>query len=610
MRSVATVAAPARAGVRPSRALCMAIGLVGASVCAISVIFVAWSAPPGERVEHAIVELLVIAVPIGAGLYALRAPPNERFGLALVASGFFWSTTALGEASSSTLYSIGRVAGWFVFPSLIFLLLAYPNGRVTPGLDRLLFRSLNVLLWLLYIGSALLVSAYPLYTPWSTCVADCPPNAFMLPASQPAIVSSFIEPVRELLAIALFAGVLVSLGRRWLAATQLQRRTSAPVMFMGALSITLLAAFFVARRVADDPDTARTLGTLWGLCVAGIAAAFFVGLVRRRLQFGRVLAELAARLSDDADLAAVRDALAAALDDPALEVLVPDGPVGWLDTAGDASSLPPATDARVVTIVRDAGQPAVALVHDAALRGDADLLAAVGTLVLGTMRHRRATSRLANALRALGQSRGRIAVAADEERARIERDLHDGAQQRLMTLRIRLSLAEELLGSDPPAGVLAVHELGDEVDRTLDELRSLAHGVYPALLNDRGLGDALRSLAREVPLRVHLHTPGIARLPRQVETAVYFTCAEAVQNAVKHARTASGVWITVTQTEVLTFEVRDDGPGFTPPVAHGPGAEHAGLRNMRDRLDALGGRLTIDSAPGRGTRIIGVVPLG
>ncbi len=179
----------------------------------------------------------------------------------------------------------------------------------------------------------------------------------MLPASEPAIMSGVIEPVRELLAIALFVGVLVSMGRRWLAATQLQRRTIAPVMVMGALSIVLLAAFFAARRLADDTDTARTLGTLWGLCVAGIAAAFFVGLVRRRLLLGRVLAELAVRLSDGADLAAVRDALASALGDPTLEVLIPDGPVGWRDADGEPASLPAAADGRGVTIVRDAGEP-------------------------------------------------------------------------------------------------------------------------------------------------------------------------------------------------------------------------------------------------------------
>ena len=150
-------------------------------------------------------------------------------------------------------------------------------------------------------------------------------------------------------------------------------------------------------------------------------------------------------------------------------------------------------------------------------------------------------------MRALEQSRRRIAEAADVERARIERDLHDGAQQRLMMLRIRLSLAEELLRTDPAAGADAVHDLGAEAERTLDELRSLAHGVYPAILSDRGLEEALRSLAADVTVPLHLQTIGLTRQPMEIEAAVYFTCLEAVQNAIKHAPTASAVWVRINQ---------------------------------------------------------------
>ena len=196
-------------------------------------------------------------------------------------------------------------------------------------------------------------------------------------------------------------------------------------------------------------------------------------------------------------------------------------------------------------------------------------------------------------LRQLEESRMRIARAADLERSRIERDLHDGAQQRLIGLRIKLSIAEEL---EDPSAVLP--ELGAEVELALEELRSLAHGVYPSLLADRGLGDALRALAAELPLPVNLAVAEIARKAPEVETAVYFACREAAQNALKHG--SRELWITLTEQ---SFEVRDDGPGFTPPT----GAFNGGLRNMRDRIEAVGGQLTIDSAPGKGTRVRGVV---
>jgi signal transduction histidine kinase len=140
-------------------------------------------------------------------------------------------------------------------------------------------------------------------------------------------------------------------------------------------------------------------------------------------------------------------------------------------------------------------------------------------------------------------------------------------------------------------------------------LRELAHGVYPAILKDHGLERALRNLSSDAPLPVDVRAAGVTRHPPELEIAVYFTCAEALQNAISHARGATGVWIVLDQARELTLEVRDDGPGFTPPASDDPVSGHSGLRNMRDRLEALGGRLTIVSSPGHGTRVIGAVPL-
>ena len=255
-------------------------------------------------------------------------------------------------------------------------------------------------------------------------------------------------------------------------------------------------------------------------------------------------------------------------------------------------------------IARD-GRHDVALVHDVALLDDRELLDGVSGMVLAGWRHERLTADLGQAMTDLEDSRRRIAEAADLERARIERDLHDGAQQRLIALRIRLGLAEELLKTDPGAGVEEVHELGFEAERALDELRSLAHGVYPPLLTDRGLPDALRSVAAQAPMPVHVVAVGVTRHPIEIESAVYFTCVEALQNALKHADGATGVWIKLSQTRTsLRFEIRDDGPGFTPGEHDG-----RGLRNMHDRIEAIGGELTVDATPGHGTRVIGSVQL-
>jgi signal transduction histidine kinase len=248
----------------------------------------------------------------------------------------------------------------------------------------------------------------------------------------------------------------------------------------------------------------------------------------------------------------------------------------------------------------------VALVHDGRLSADDEIVRAVGALALAGLRYDRMRTRLAASLAQLETSRRRIASAADQERARIERDLHDGAQQRLIALRVRLTLVEELLRRDPRAGGEALLALGDEVDVTLDELRALAHGVYPSMLRDRGLAQAVRGVAAQAPLPVRVQTIRLTQHSTDIDTALYFTCLEALQNVIKHAPTATRVRITLRENEILTLDVRDDGPGFHPRLAEERGN---GLRNMRDRIEAVGGSLTIESAPGSGTRIMAFVPL-
>ena len=256
-----------------------------------------------------------------------------------------------------------------------------------------------------------------------------------------------------------------------------------------------------------------------------------------------------------------------------------------------------------MTPIADGPSPLALLVHDRALRDDEELLHAVQALMLSWLRHAQVRRTLAGSLRQLEDSRTRLVRAADQERSRIERDLHDGAQQRLIMLRIKLSLAEELLETDPAAGRKAVGDLGGEIEHALAEVRAIAHGVYPSVLSDRGLEDALRGSVAGSVLPVHLITHRVARQPPEIELAIYYVCIEALQNAQKHAHGATAVWVTVRQDDHLALEVRDDGPGFVPTLAPG------GLRNMADRIEAVGGRLLIDSSPGRGTRVIATVPL-
>jgi signal transduction histidine kinase len=245
------------------------------------------------------------------------------------------------------------------------------------------------------------------------------------------------------------------------------------------------------------------------------------------------------------------------------------------------------------------------LVHDVSLLRELELLDTVVTFVRMALENERLTAAVAASVAEVAASRARIQSAADEERRRIERDLHDGAQQRLVALRVKLALAEEIVQQDPADGASRLHLLGDEVAAAVEDIRSLASGVYPALLAERGLPEALGAAARRSPVDTRVSRDGVGRYALDVESAVYFCCLEAMQNASKHAPGARRVTIELREDDRLRFEVRDDGEGFDMRE-NGWGA---GLTNMRDRIEAVGGRLVVRSAPGEGAAVSGSVPL-
>jgi signal transduction histidine kinase len=237
------------------------------------------------------------------------------------------------------------------------------------------------------------------------------------------------------------------------------------------------------------------------------------------------------------------------------------------------------------------------------------LVGAIATRVrAGPARDARLEAELRDTILELRRSRDRVARVADAELRRIERDLHDGCQQRLIALRVKLALAEEIAGGEnEPIGEL-IQEIAADAGSALEDLHSLVHGIYPSLLTDRGLADALKALARGAPLPTRVLVQGLGRYPAGVEAAVYFTCAEALQNAAKHGGPGATARIALHhETEGLVLEVRDDGCGFDPAVSGGSGS---GLANMADRLAAVGGRVRVMSAPQCGATVQGWVPDG
>ncbi len=236
---------------------------------------------------------------------------------------------------------------------------------------------------------------------------------------------------------------------------------------------------------------------------------------------------------------------------------------------------------------------------------DPMLIQIAGSYALAALENDRLRSELESSLAQLEESRMLRLTAEQSVRQKIERDLHDGAQQRLVALRVKLELAANALEVEDPGPAAVVRALGEEVDSTIDEVRSFARGIYPPLLARTGLQQALRSASIDAPLATTVQADRLRRYTPETEATVYFSCSEALHNACKHARGATRVTISVWQDTQLRFEVCDDGAGFDlRTTAYG-----TGLTNLRERLVAIGGTIKIQSAPGHGTVVGGSIPL-
>ncbi|HEY1367249.1 MAG TPA: histidine kinase, partial [Gaiellaceae bacterium] len=227
----------------------------------------------------------------------------------------------------------------------------------------------------------------------------------------------------------------------------------------------------------------------------------------------------------------------------------------------------------------------------------------VGAASMLALENERLQQDLRRAVEDLQASRKRLVTIGAVERRKIERDLHDSAQQQLVAIRIQLELVREQTGMDSGIGG-QLAEIGEELDRALDELRSVAQGIFPALLEEEGLASALRQAIRRAAVPVKAEIQDVGRLPEEVETAIYFCCLEALQNSAKHGGEDVVVSIRVwKEPHLVRFAIVDDGAGFVPSRHH----NGTGLTNMSDRLGAVGGTISIRSAPGRGTYIDGAV---
>ena len=579
-------------------------------MCAVTGVLTASGSTSEYAWLEAVARVLTVAAPLGVGLFALQRPPFVRFGTLLFIAGLVWFVTTLANSDNATLYSIGRVAYWVFEPLLMYLLLAFPTGRVERRLDRGLVWIAVLLVLVLYLPTVLLVERYPVPAPLTSCDAGCPENAFMVSGSEPAVIEDLVRPLRELLTVALFAMVAVRLAQRLRAATRLTRRALAPVLGVACFRCAAFSGALVGRRVAPESIVLEVSMWLLAFAVPLTALAFLAAFLRWWVFMARSSQQLAARLRAHPTPEDLRLALAEAFDDPSLAIVyrLGDDEGHWGDADGHRLDPPSPAQGRAVTRVLDGDRLVAMIVHDSALQDERAFVDTATSYAVMTFDHQRLAAEASSLLRAVGDSRARIQTAADDERRRIERDLHDGAQQQLVALRIRLELAAELMSETSPSGAeeaAALRRFGADVQDALEAVQSLARGIYPSTLADYGLVRALRSAALQNALPTTVLARGVRRHSREIESAAYFCCLEALQNAAKHADGAQAVVVELWDDESLRLEVRDDGAGFDSDNVTGG----LGFTSMRDRLAAVGGDLAITSRPGYGTRVAASIPL-
>ena len=528
---------------------------------------------------------------IGSGLVARRQRPENRLGTVMVFIGFAWFATFLADAGSSVVFTVGKALESVYLLGFVYLVLSFPSGRLRSKLDRGLIAAAVVIVTVVELVWLLFADAH------SQICSDCPENAFELTRND-RVAEAILQGQRSV-GVVLSVFTVALLVRRWRRASAPERRAGAPVLWAGSAMFAVLA-FSVANDIFDHP---LGEGPAWAreLVFASIPLAVLAVLLQRRLARGAV-AGLVVELEGVAAVD-LREALARALGDPSLELAywVPAG-ARYVDAGGQPVELPEPESERAATLLERDGEPMAALIHDPALAENEELVQSVCAAAALTLENARLQAELRARLAELQASRARLVSATESERRRIERDLHDGTQQRLVSIAMALGLAESKLAADRPAVEPVLREARDALAVALAELRELTQGIRPAILVERGLAAALDDLSRRaaLPVRLHVDVPG--RLPEQVESAGYFVASEALANAAKHSHASEVRLAASREGPLLVLEVADDGIGGASTSGG------SGLRGLADRVEALGGRLTVSSPPGRGTTLRAEIP--
>ena len=536
---------------------------------------------------------------MAAGLIAWDRRSANRMGPLLVAIGFAWFVGTFGRSSAIEVAYLGAGFQGFYEPLLAIAVLAYPTGRLAGRTSRLLAGA-----WLVDHGIwtvARLALTRPLA--WYGC-ETCPETIDRYVADRTLLPQ--IGSVTLAISVVLAGLVLAIVVRRLAQARPAGRRQLLPMALgaaavLAAVGLSGLARLTFAPHLFSGPEA----GIGYDILAMLVAVAMLAGLLRERLARSAV-ADLvvALRAALPGDVAAVEAAVRRALGDPAARYLAREADGTFRDASGRAVAAPVPSPATARSVVGPAEDPAGVILHDPALLAEPELVQAVSVAVAVESENARLGAEVRRQLEEVSASRLRIVQAADRERRRVERDLHDGAQQRLVALALevgRLRSQARTAGSDDLA--TALDGLSGDLDAAIGELRELARGILPPILAEAGLAAAIESLALRAPLPTKVDVDVGGRMSPDIESTAYFVVAEALTNIARHASARHASIVGRVADGRLRIVVEDDGVGGADP------ARGTGLSGLLDRVGALGGRLAVEPVHGSGTRLVAELPL-
>jgi signal transduction histidine kinase len=540
----------------------------------------------GEHADAPVILYHVVGASFAAcGLLVWHRWPDGRTGRLMVATGFLlFLRPLLSRIDSSLAQTVGMAIGNLWVLTFVALLVSFPRRSRSWTLSE------RLLIGAFALAEIVLVLAWMLLSPF-------PGNLLLVSESSGA--AQVINGASGVIGFAAALSVTVLLAARWRVATPGIRRASAPAA-AGGLTLVFLSGVLLQGTFTTSQSPFLVWPTLVGLLL--VPVVFLLGMWRTwvaRAAVGDLLVELGAPQG-----APLQTALAKALRDPTLILaywLVEFG--RWVDVRGRPIELPDEDSGRVTKLIERDGAPVAALLHDRSLADEPALLDAVSAAAAMTLDNERLEAELRARLEELRGSRQRVIEAGQDERQRLERDLHDGAQQRLIALSLELGRLGTHL-DDRPEARGRLDRARREVAMSLEELRTVARGIHPAVVSGHGLAVALESLVAHAPVPVRLVMQLEARVPERLEVAAYYVVSESLANVAKHACAKTARVDVGRENGQLVVEVLDDGVG-------GADTERgSGLRGLADRVESLGGRLRIWTPHGGGTRVRAEMPCG